>query len=256
MAYPELDRICRSLTTQYEDLGELAAGRLRRWIVGDLPYAHPEVLQIHLQEKHLDLLMDAFWQVLPFGTGGRRGRVGYGANRLNPTTVAMTVQGHCEYLRKAFPNRSELLVVVANDVRVFNDIAGTYRFLGSDHPLLGTSSRSLAVLASEIYAANGLVAYMAEPGNDSAVMTTPELSFLIGQLEAVGGINVSASHNPPDDNGVKVYDPHGSQPVPPQDQHLIDAMEGAAAVTSMSLRGGVGSREDPRGPRGNARTVH
>ena len=233
MAYPELDRICRSLTTRYKDLGELAAGRLRRWIVGDLPYAHPEVLQIHLQEKHLDLLMDAFWQVLPFGTGGRRGRVGYGANRLNPTTVAMTVQGHCEYLQKAFPNRSELLVVVANDVRVFNDIAGTYRFLGNDHPLLGTSSRSLAVLACEIYAVNGIVAYLSEPGDDSAVMTTPELSFLIGQLEAVGGINVSASHNPPDDNGVKVYDPHGSQPVPPQDQHLIDAMEGAAAVTSM-----------------------
>ena len=198
-----------------------------------MPCAHPEVLERHLQEEHLDLLMDAFWQVLPFGTGGRRGRVGYGANRLNPTTVAMTVQGHCEYLQKAFPKRPELVVVVANDVRVFNDIAGTYRFLGSDHPLLGTSSRSLAILACEIYAANGIIAYLAEPGNDSAVLTTPELSFLISQLEAVGGINVSASHNPPDDNGVKVYDPHGSQPVPPQDQHLIDAMEGAAAVASM-----------------------
>lgn len=198
-----------------------------------MPCAHPEVLERHLQEEHLDLLMDAFWQVLPFGTGGRRGRVGYGANRLNPTTVTMTVQGHCEYLQKAFPKRPELVVVVANDVRVFNDIAGTYRFLGSDHPLLGTSSRSLAILACEIYAANGIIAYLAEPGNDSAVLTTPELSFLISQLEAVGGINVSASHNPPDDNGVKVYDPHGSQPVPPQDQHLIDAMEGAEAVASM-----------------------
>ncbi len=233
MAYPELDRICRSLITQYRDLGELAAGRLRRWISGNMPCAHPEVLERHLQEEHLDLLMDAFWQVLPFGTGGRRGRVGYGANRLNPTTVTMTVQGHCEYLQKAFPKRPELVVVVANDVRVFNDIAGTYRFLGSDHPLLGTSSRSLAILACEIYAANGIIAYLAEPGNDSAVLTTPELSFLISQLEAVGGINVSASHNPPDDNGVKVYDPHGSQPVPPQDQHLIDAMEGAEAVASM-----------------------
>ena len=235
MAYPELDRICRSLTTQYEDLGELAAGRLRRWIAGEMPYAHPEILGIHLQEEHLELLMDAFWQVLPFGTGGRRGRVGYGANRLNPTTVAMTVQGHCEYLQKAFSNRSELVVVVANDVRVFNDIAGAYDFLGSDHPLLGASSRSLAVLACEIYAANGIIAYLAEPGDDSAVMTTPELSFLIGQLEAVGGINVSASHNPPDDNGVKVYDPHGSQPVPPHDQHLIDAMESASTVASMSF---------------------
>ena len=230
-----LDRICTLLAQEYGSLGQQASGRLRQWIGGELPYAHQEILERHLREEHLELLMDAFWQVLPFGTGGRRGRVGYGSNRLNPTTVAMTVQGHCNYLRSAFPDHADLRVIVANDVREFHDIAGVYGFLGEDHPLRGTSSRSLALLACKIYAANGIIAYVRDPASDSAVMTTPELSFLIGQLAAVGGINVSASHNPPDDNGVKVYDPDGSQPVPPQDQQLIDAMEGAAAVESMSF---------------------
>ena len=179
----------------------------------------PEVLARHLEEQHVPLLFDAFWQVLPFGTGGRRGRVGYGSNRFNPTTVAMTVQGHCNYLSAAFPGK-ELSVIVANDVRVFNDFAGVYRFLGSEHPLLGTSSRSIAKLACEIYAGNGVVAYLAEPEADQSLLSTPELSFIIRKLQALGGVNISASHNPPDDNGIKVYDEYGGQPIPPHDQAL------------------------------------
>lgn len=225
-----LNRICELLAERYRDLGQGAAERLRQWLTGAVPYAYPKIVEKHLEEEHIDLLFDAFWQVLPFGTGGRRGRVGYGANRLNPTTVAMTVQGHCQYLRAAFPERADLAVVVANDVRVFNDIANVYHFLGNDHPLLGVSSRSLGRLACEIYAGNGIVAYFAEPRAAQAVMSTPELSYLIGKLKAIGGINLSASHNPPDDNGVKVYDEYGSQPVAPNDQQLVDAMEQATDI--------------------------
>lgn len=218
------------LEERYGELGRGAAVRLRQWLSGKVPYAYPEILDQHLEEKHLALLFDAFWQVLPFGTGGRRGRVGYGPNRINPTTVAMTVQGHCQYLRAAFPGRNDLAVVVANDVRVFNDVAGVYHFLGKDHPLLGVSSRSLGRLACEIYAGNGVTAYFAEPGVEQAVLTTPELSFTIERLRAVGGINLSASHNPPDDNGLKVYDQYGSQPVAPNDQRLVEIMEQATDV--------------------------
>jgi len=222
------------LEKKYGELGRAAAERVRQWMQGGVPHAYPEIIAKHFEdERHLPLLFDAFWQVLPFGTGGRRGRVGYGPNRLNPTTVAMTVQGHCQYLRSAFPKAKDLVVVVANDVRVFNDLGGTYRFLGATHPLLGVSSRSLGRLACEIYAGNGLIAYFAEPEEPNAVLSTPELSFLIDRLKTEGGVNLSASHNPPDDNGIKVYDEFGSQPVAPQDQRLADAMLDATQIRSM-----------------------
>jgi phosphoglucomutase/phosphomannomutase len=118
-------------------------------------------------------------------------------------------------------------------VRVFNDLAGVYHFLGEGHPLLGIGSRSLARLACQIYAANGIIAYFAEPETQDAVLSTPELSFLIGSSGAVGGINLSASHNPPDDNGIKVYDQFGSQPVPPDDQKQADHIEAVQDVSAM-----------------------
>ncbi len=235
----DLKKIRELLTERFGDWGLGAAERLSHWLSGAIPYAYPEILKKHLEEQHLPLLFDAFWQVLPFGTGGRRGRVGYGPNRVNPTTLAMTVQGHCQYLRAAFPERKELAVVVANDVRIFNDFAGVYSFLGNNHPLLGTSSRSLGRLACEIYAGNGIVAYFAKPESDDTVITaetvitTPELSHLIGKLNAVGGINLSASHNPPDDNGVKIYDQYGSQPIAPDDQHLVDVMDQASNINTL-----------------------
>lgn len=224
------------MVAKYPRLGSIAATELEKWRSDEVPFAYAEILDRHLEEAHreildlrsgdrrLKLLFDAFYQFVPFGTGGRRGPVGYGPNRINPSTVAMTIQGHCDYLHKAFPDRQDLAVVVANDVRVFKDIAGIYDFLNCNHPLLGVSSRSLGKLACTIYAGNGIVVYFADPKSDSAVLTTPELSFLIRQLRAVGGINMSASHNPPDDNGVKVYDEYGSQPIAPNDQTLVEAM--------------------------------
>ena len=241
-----LERISALLEERYGEAGREAARRLRRWTSGEIPYAEPEVLHRHLEEAHLALVFDAFRQVLPFGTGGRRGPVGYGPNRMNPSTVAMTAQGHSNYLngnsRPADTSAGQTLsVVVANDVRVFTDNAGTYGFLGPHHPLLGMSSRSLARLACEIYAANGIVAYLAEPEDDEAVTSTPELSFFIVQLNASGGVNVSASHNPPDDNGIKVYDAYGSQPIAPEDQRLVDTMEKATEVRTLPFPEGLRS---------------
>ena len=246
-----LERMSKLLEDRYAEAGHAASGRLRRWMGGEIPYAAPEVLDRHLEAEHVTLVFDAFRQVLPFGTGGRRGPVGYGPNRMNPATVAMTVQGHCNYLRAEAPSGdfaatgrdldATLSVVVANDVRVFTDNAGAYTFLGPRHPLLGTSSRSLARLACEIYAANGIAAYLADPEDDRAVTSTPELSFFIVQLGAAGGVNVSASHNPPDDNGIKVYDAYGSQPIAPEDQRLVDTMERATEVRTVPFGEGLRS---------------
>ncbi len=225
-----LDQTGVALGQRYGELGTRAHRELAHWLSGSLPFSFSETLARHLVPGQEALLFDAFWQVLPFGTGGRRGRVGYGANRVNPTTVALTIQGHCNFLRARFPGRSDLSVVVANDVRVFRDIAGSYGFLGPDHPLLGLTSRGLARLACEIYAGNGIAAYLIAPEDEGATLSTPELSFAIGTLKAAGGVNLSASHNHPDDNGVKVYDEFGSQPVAPADQELLDIM---AAVTEV-----------------------
>lgn len=236
------------LSNRYKKAGRMAARRLRLWMSGEIPYAAPEILDQHLEVEHLPLVFDCFREVLPFGTSGRRGPVGYGPNRMNPSTIAMTAQGHSNYLRghnsehthlERNSPKDPLSVVVANDVRYFTDNAEVYRFLGSRHPLIGLSSRSLARLACEIYAANGIVSYLAVPEDDHAMTSTPELSFFIVQLGASGGVNVSASHNPPDDNGIKIYDTYGSQPIAPEDQYLVDAMEKATEVRRVPFEEGL-----------------
>jgi phosphoglucomutase len=225
---PPVADMTAALGERYGKQGAAAAAALERWLSGAVPYAEPETLERHLDERHLDLLFDSFRQTLPFGTGGRRGPVGYGPNRMNFATVAMTIEGHCRYIREKFPEERPT-VVVANDVRTFHDLAGVYSFLPDDHPLIGVSSRAFARFACEIYARNGIVAYLAapkaDPDGDDALLATPELSFAIVQLGAAGGVNFSASHNPPDDNGAKVYDSRGAQPVPPVDFDLAELME-------------------------------
>ena len=227
------DGLCAALAAQYGEEGARAAAHLRHWLSGAVPEAYPETIARQLSAEHLDLLFDAFRAELTFGTAGARGTVGYGPNRFNMTTVLRAVQGHCDYLRSAAAGSAPLSVVVANDVRVFSDVAGVYRFLGDSHPLLGASSRTFAQRACEVYAANGLTAYMADPERDDAVLSTPMLSFLIPQLQASGGVNLSASHNPPDDNGIKVYDRFGGQYTPPDDQALGAAIDQVDHITTM-----------------------
>jgi phosphoglucomutase len=230
-----LDKVSDLLKAKYGDLGAQAADQLALWLSGSIPLSNPDVIAALLRDDGVPLLFDSFWRLVPFGTGGRRGPVGYGPNRINPSVVAMTVQGHCDYLKQ--DGRTDLSVVVANDVRVFKDIGQTYRALGPSHPILGTSSRSLARMACEIYAGNGVRAYLqdASSTSDNAVMTTPMLSFAIRRLGAQGGVNMSASHNPPDDNGIKVYDEYGAQPIPPNDQRLADRMELVTSVARMAF---------------------
>jgi phosphoglucomutase len=176
-------------------------------------------------------LLDRFYQILPFGTGGRRGAVGIGPNRMNAWTLTASVQGHCEYLKERFPEVSPLHVVLAYDVRQFEDTRKQYN-PDLPNPTLHLSSKSLAQLAAGVYVANGVHAHILPP-DSTHYLATPELSFTIRTLRAHGGLNLSASHNPPDDNGGKFYDERGGQPVPPDDQIMADLVDQVTTIKAL-----------------------
>jgi phosphoglucomutase/phosphomannomutase len=173
-------------------------------------------------------LLDRFYQILPFGTGGRRGAVGVGPNRMNLCTLGASVQGHCDYLKERFPGIAPLQVVVAYDVRRFEDKRKQYN-PNLPNPVLHLSSRGLAEHAAGVYAANGIHPIIL-PTEGKHFVATPELSFTIRYLQAHGGLNISASHNPPDDNGGKFYDERGGQPVPPEDQIMADLVDQVSSI--------------------------
>jgi phosphoglucomutase len=216
-------------TAEQPNGGAAAAAALNRWLAAEQPFVNGAELRRFAERAPVSLILDSFRCDIPFGTGGRRGRVGMGPNRINPRTLALTVAGHCEFLRATGPGAGNTggskTIVVANDTRVFTDINAAHTFMGNDWSLLGTSSRSLALLACQIYAVYGFETCLTAPKDHDAYMPTPELSFAIRELGAAGGLNVSASHNHPDDNGFKVYTPTGGQYCPPDDAILSQAVE-------------------------------
>lgn len=205
---------------------------LRAWLTE--PAFTPYVPQLRwlIEKKQWAGLLDRFYQILPFGTGGRRGAVGIGPNRMNAWTLGASVQGHCEYLRQRFPEVGRIAVALAYDVRQFEDKRRLYN-PALPNPILHLSSRDLAQLAACVYAANGIHAHIL-PADSKHFLATPELSFTIRFLKAHGGLNLSASHNPPDDNGGKFYDERGAQPVPPDDQLMADLVDRVQQIKTLS----------------------
>ena len=197
----------------------------------------PQLQRLLERERHAELF-DAFWQTMPFGTGGRRGPVGVGPNRFNFHNLLTSVQGHAETLCETYPDE-DVLVVVAYDCRVFRDQRGVYDS-GLSNPLLDVSSADFARRAAGVYAGNGLSVRMVDPSG-SSYMTTPELSYAIRQHQAHGGLNVSASHNHPDDNGGKFYNRHGGQDIPPQDELLAQRVEGITTVRELPFEEALAS---------------
>jgi len=153
-------------------------------------------------------LEDRFYRDLEFGTGGLRGVIGGGYNRMNSLVVGRATQGLCDYLKKTFPGKS-LSACVAYDSRRY--------------------SPEFAEMTARVFAANGIKAYLF-----SSLRPTPELSFAIRFLKADTGIVVTASHNPPKYNGYKAYWNDGSQVTPPHDEAIISMVEAVKEVRSMS----------------------
>lgn len=220
-------------TVQVDDASkQQALVYVRQWLTAPefAPY-RPQIEWL-IATKQWSGLIDRFYQILPFGTGGRRGAVGIGPNRMNLWTLGASVQGHCEYLKERFPGVTPLTVGLAYDVRKFEDRRKCYN-PDLANPVLHLSSRDLAHYAAGVYAANGIYSYCL-PAESNRYLATPELSFLIRYYGAQGGLNISASHNPPDDNGGKFYDERGGQPVAPDDQIMADLVDRVQTIRSIS----------------------
>jgi phosphoglucomutase len=144
-------------------------------------------------------LEESFYKNLEFGTGGMRGIMGVGTNRINKYTLGKNTQGLSNYIRKVFPNK-DLKVAIAFDCR--------------------HNSQSLAKVVADVFSANGIKVYLF-----SDLRPTPELSFALKYLGCQAGIVLTASHNPPEYNGYKVYWEDGGQLVPPQDAEIINVIE-------------------------------
>src|SRR5262245_30256132 len=157
-------------------LKEKALQFLKVWLTGSEFTTYRPQLEWMIQSSKWSELLDAFYQVLPFGTGGRRGPVGIGPNRMNLWTLGASVQGHCEYLRARFPGASQpLQVVLAYDVRQFEDRRQVYNSV-LPNPVLHLSSRDIAQYAACVYVANGIHAHIL-PLDSRRYLATPELSF-------------------------------------------------------------------------------
>jgi|SRR5579883_422264 len=220
-------------------LKERALDNLNTWLTqADFVAYRPQIESL-IKSGAWSVLLDSFYQVMPFGTGGRRGAVGIGPNRMNLWTLGASVQGHCEYLRQRFPGVSPLRVVLAFDVRQFEDKRKVYN-PALPNPVLHLSSREFCQHAAGVYAANGVHSVILPP-DSKRYIPTPELSFTIRYLHAHGGLNMTASHNPPDDNGSKFYDERGSQLVPPEDQLMTEMVDQVTSIRHVPFADAVRS---------------
>lgn len=209
---------------------ERALALLETWLTDEQYAEYVPQIEHLIQSKHWDYLLDSFYQVIPFGTGGRRGEVGIGPNRINPWTIRASAQGHSQYLLKQHGDEAMSRgVVFAYDVREF--FGNQFLDDSIPNPVKNLKCVDLARAAAEVYAANGIKVFMFD-----GIRTTPELSFAIRHLNAVSGDVFSASHNPPEHNGKKVYDEHGGQLIPPDDEALVkEITENVQEIKSMDF---------------------
>jgi len=181
------------------------------WLKGNYDQATKDEIS-RLQKENPAELTESFYRNLEFGTGGLRGIMGIGTNRMNKYTVGAATQGYANYLKKSFTNR-EIRVAIAHDSR--------------------NNSRFFAETTANIFAANGIKVFLFQ-----SLRPTPELSFTIRTLHCQGGVVCTASHNPKEYNGYKAYWDDGGQLVPPHDKNVIKEVEKIASVDEVKWSGG------------------
>lgn len=169
-------------------------------------------VQAMLDAEDKTLLIESFYRDLEFGTGGLRGIMGAGSNRMNKYTVASATQGLANYLKEAFSHLDEIKVAVGHDVR--------------------NNSRKFAEIVADVFSANGIKVYLFD-----SFRPTPELSFAVRELGCQSGVNITASHNPKEYNGYKAYWEDGAQIIAPHDVNIINHVNQIKGVESIKMQG-------------------
>ncbi|MFP4018217.1 MAG: phospho-sugar mutase [Bacteroidales bacterium] len=173
----------------------------------------------HLLENDQEGLIDAFYKDLEFGTGGLRGIMGAGTNRMNIYTVGSATQGLSNYLLKKFEDKKQIKVAIAHDSR--------------------NNSRLFAEKTAQVFTANGIKVYLFEK-----LRPTPELSFAIRELNCQAGVVITASHNPKEYNGYKVYWEDGGQIITPHDKNIIHEVQKIKNIAEVNFNGDKSLIED------------
>ena len=171
--------------------------KAKQWLSPSFDEETRQSVQQMLDKADKTDLIEAFYKNLEFGTGGLRGIMGAGTNRMNVYTVGMATQGFANYLKKNFADRKEISVVVCHDCR--------------------NNSRKFAESVADVFSANGIKVYLFDD-----MRPTPECSFAIRHLGCQAGVNITASHNPKEYNGYKAYWEDGAQVLAPHDTGIID----------------------------------
>ncbi len=183
--------------------------KIDSWLAGNYDEATKNEITGMLERNEHEALSDAFYKDLEFGTGGLRGIMGAGSNRMNRYTLGMATQGLCNYLKQNFPDQ-QIKVAIAHDCRNNSDV--------------------FARISAEIFSANGIKVYLFE-----ALRPTPELSFAIRHLGCQSGVVVTASHNPKEYNGYKVYWNDGAQVTAPHDKNIITEVNKITSIDEVKF---------------------
>jgi len=192
------------------DMNTETQQKINAWLEGNYDQEVKDTIK-KMEAENPQELEEAFYKNLEFGTGGLRGIMGVGTNRMNKYTVGMATQGYANYLKQSFGD--EVSVAVAHDSR--------------------NNSRFFAETTANVFAANGIKVYLFE-----ALRPTPELSFTIRHFGCKGGVVCTASHNPKEYNGYKAYWDDGAQLVPPHDKNVIVEVEKIEKVEDVKWSGG------------------
>jgi len=186
--------------------------KAKAWLSPEYDEATRKSVQELLDKEDPAELIDAFYRDLEFGTGGLRGIMGAGSNRMNQYTVGAATQGLANYLKKEFADLPEIKVVIGHDCR--------------------NNSRRFAEISADIFSANGIKAYLFPD-----LRPTPEVSYAIRKLGCQSGIVITASHNPKAYNGYKAYWNDGAQVIAPHDHNIIAEVNAIASIKEINFKG-------------------